>query len=77
MRNLNPKCTKMKLTQQERRAFAASFLPRKQPPTVAQYYRQMNHEMWRTCNQCEDQFDLRKTEDQKYPTCGSDDLRPG
>ena len=67
----------MKLTQQERRAFAASFFPKKRATTMDEIYALFNHEIWRTCNQCEDQFDLKKTEDQKYPTCGSTDLRPG
>ncbi|HRZ96026.1 MAG TPA: hypothetical protein P5084_00605 [Paludibacter sp.] len=44
---------------------------------MGEFYALFNHEIWRTCNQCEDNFDLRKTEDQKCPTCGSDDLRPG
>ncbi len=67
----------MKLTDQQRRALAAPFLHQKKPTTMGEFYALFNHEIWRTCNQCEDNFDLRKTEDQKCPTCGSDDLRPG
>lgn len=67
----------MKLTQQERRALTASFPPKKKATTMGEFYALFNHEMWRTCNHCGDQFDLKKTHDQKCPTCGSNDLRVG
>lgn len=67
----------MKLNQEQRRALAAPFLHQKKATTMADFYALFNHEIRRTCNQCEDQFDLRKTDDQKCPNCGSDDLRVG
>lgn len=65
----------MKLTQEERRSFAASFLPKVPPATIAQYYRQMNHEIWRKCNRCGEVFDLRKSLKTECPTCGYEELK--
>lgn len=60
----------MKLSTEERRRFAASFLPRKPAPTVAQYYRHMNHELWRRCPHCNLFIDLRKSLWNTCPECG-------
>lgn len=68
----------MKLTDQERRTFAASFLPKKNiPTTVGEFYAVFNHEIWRTCNSCGHQWDAKKDGYSICPKCISTDLRSG
>lgn len=65
--------------------FIAGFLwkpaPDTETETVQSFTKKMsphsNHEIWRTCNSCGDQFDVKVEGKFICPTCGSVDLRPG
>ena len=67
------------------KSFIAGFLwkpaPKPEVETVATFARKLNpnsnHEIWRTCNSCGDQFDVKKEGKFICPSCGSVDLRPG
>lgn len=52
-----------------------------EPETVAslnqKFSKQSNHEVWYSCNNCNDHFDVKISGQFVCPTCGSRDLRPG
>lgn len=67
------------------KSFIAGFLwkpaPKPEPETVETMNRKMNtcnnHEIWRSCNSCGDQWDAIKDGYSICPKCGSTDLRSG
>lgn len=71
----------MKLTPTQLRNFIGSWLiskPKPEPETVKTFTKKMsphsNHEMWRTCNSCGENFDVKIEGKFICPTCGSVDL---
>lgn len=74
----------MKLTQSQLRNFIGSWLipkPKPEPETVETFARKMNrennHEIWRSCNSCGNQWDAITDGYFICPKCGSTDLISG